>query len=93
MNVNFNASSLSLVTGLSGTGETQASGTAAPDKQHSQLPQDYVTVSSVGDLVAAALNHPEVRADKVAAIREAIASGTYKIDPHAIASAILADQG
>jgi len=34
-----------------------------------------------------------VRTDKVAALKAAVASGTYKVDPDAIASSMLADQG
>jgi len=75
-----------------GTQATQAGKTAPPDKQITQLPQDHATISSVGDLVTAALKQPEVRADKVSALREAISSGTYKVDPDAIASSIVADQ-
>jgi len=91
MNVNINPDSPGSVTALYGTQEIQANKIAPPGKQSAQPAQDYATITSVGDLVTAALNHPEVRADKVSAIREAIASGTYEIDPHAIASSMLAN--
>jgi flagellar biosynthesis anti-sigma factor FlgM len=92
MTVNINLTSPISVPAISGTHEIQASKIAPPDKQLVLLPRGYSTISSVGDLVTAALKQPEVRADRVSAIREAIASGTYKVEPHAIASAMLADQ-
>jgi flagellar biosynthesis anti-sigma factor FlgM len=92
MTVNINPASSSSVTAFLGTHQIQASKIAPPDKQVVQLPQDHATISSVGDLVTAALKQPEVRADRVSAIRDAIASGTYKVEPHAIASSIPADQ-
>ena len=92
MTVNINPAASSSVTALLGTRETQAGKVAPPDKQSDQLPQDHATISSVGNLVTAVLNQPEVRADRVSAIREAITSGAYRLEPHAIASSLLADQ-
>ncbi|MGA2048181.1 MAG: flagellar biosynthesis anti-sigma factor FlgM [Terracidiphilus sp.] len=92
MTVNFNPTAPGSVVAFLGTHETQAGKNAPLDKQLVELPQDHATISSVGDLVTAALKQPEVRADKVSAIREAIASGTYKVEPHAIASSLLSDQ-
>lgn len=92
MNLNVNLASLSSATAILGTQGNQVGKSASPDAQSAQLPQDHVTVSSVGDLVTAALQQPEVRADKVSALREAVASGTYKVDPQAIASSMLADE-
>jgi flagellar biosynthesis anti-sigma factor FlgM len=92
MTVNFDPTSSASVTALSGTQKIQASNIAPSAKQSFELPQDHATLNSVGDLVTTALNQPEVRADKVSALRDAIASGTYKVEPEAIASSILADQ-
>jgi flagellar biosynthesis anti-sigma factor FlgM len=92
MTVNINTTSPGSVTAFLGTYEIQASKIAPPDKQFVQLPQDQATIGSVGDLVTAALKQPEVRADRVSAIREAIALGTYKVEPYTIASSMLADQ-
>jgi negative regulator of flagellin synthesis FlgM len=93
MTVNINPTSPSSAAAVLGTSAIQAGKVAPAEKQSAQLPQDRATISSVGDLVTAALKQPEVRADKVSAIKEAIASGTYKVDPDAIASSMLADQG
>ena len=93
MTVNINPAAPSSVTALTGTREIQAAKIATPDKQSAQLPQDHTTLNSVGNLVKAALQQPEVRADKVSALKDAVSSGTYKVDPQAIASSIVADQG
>ena len=45
--------------------------------------------AKVGSLVTQALQTPEVRADKVAALRQAIASGQYKVDAQAVAQKML----
>ena len=92
MTANINLDSPVSVPALSATREIQAGKIASPDTRLAQLPQDYSTISSLGDMVTAALQQPEVRADKVSAIKEAIASGTYQVDPHAIALAMLAVQ-
>jgi len=90
--MNINLASPNPVAAILGTHEIQTSKIASPDRQFNQLPQDHATIGSVGDLVTAALQQPEVRADRVSAIREAIASGTYKVEPQAIASSLLADE-
>jgi flagellar biosynthesis anti-sigma factor FlgM len=91
MTVNINT--VASVTPISATRAVQAGKIAPADTQPVQLPQDHATVSAVGDLVAAALKQPEVRTDKVAALKAAVSSGTYKVDPDSIASSMLADQG
>jgi negative regulator of flagellin synthesis FlgM len=45
--------------------------------------------ASVQTLTSQALNSPEVRQDKVDALRQSVASGEYKIDPAKIAGAIV----
>ena len=47
--------------------------------------------TSVQTLTSQALQTPEIRQDKVSAIRESIKSGSYDLDPNKIASAIIAD--
>lgn len=46
---------------------------------------------SLGALQAQALATPEVRQDKVQALRDAIRNGSYEIDPAKIADAMLRD--
>lgn len=50
---------------------------------------DTVSLSHVSGLVTAALAQPEVRTDKVEAIKSQIAAGTYVVDPHKIADAMI----
>lgn len=55
--------------------------------------EDRTTLSStdqsVSTLVSTAMSTPEVRQDKVDALKEAVSSGQYKLDPHAIAGSML----
>lgn len=51
------------------------------------------SVASVQSLTAQAMNTPAIRQDKVAALQTAVQSGTYKLDPQQIASAMIADEG
>lgn len=50
--------------------------------------QDVVRLSSLVDQVKSA---PEIREEKVTALRNAISSGTYQVSPEALAEAILRD--
>lgn len=50
-----------------------------------------VDTVSVGALQAKALATPEVRQEKVQALRDAIRSGSYEVDPGKIADAMLRD--
>ena len=45
--------------------------------------------ANIESLAAQALNSPEVRQDKVDALRQMIKAGDYKVDPQAIASAMI----
>ena len=66
----------------------RAAKSASTQPTITSLPQDHATFYSVKHLVAVALQQPPIRADRVAAIKQAIASGTYVVDPRAIASAM-----
>jgi flagellar biosynthesis anti-sigma factor FlgM len=48
--------------------------------------------TSVGSLVSAALNSPEIRQDNVATLRAAVNSGQYELDPAKIAASIIDEQ-
>jgi negative regulator of flagellin synthesis FlgM len=62
-----------------------ASSSGVEDK--ASLSADALSVSS---LEAQVLASPEVRQDKVAALRQSIQNGTYRVEPDKIAQAILA---
>jgi negative regulator of flagellin synthesis FlgM len=59
--------------------------------------EDRVTLgsstASVQSLTAKAMSTPAIRQDKVEALQSAIQSGSYKVDPEEIASAMAADHG
>ncbi|HUB29845.1 MAG TPA: flagellar biosynthesis anti-sigma factor FlgM [Terracidiphilus sp.] len=55
--------------------------------------EDRTTFSSatqsLSSLVSTAMSSPEIRDDKVASLQQAISSGSYKLDPGAIASSMI----
>jgi flagellar biosynthesis anti-sigma factor FlgM len=48
--------------------------------------------ASLNSLVGLALGQPEVRDDKVASLQQAISSGSYQLDPSAIAGSMIDEQ-
>jgi flagellar biosynthesis anti-sigma factor FlgM len=70
------------------TTDVRAAKSTASQTQTPSIPQDRTTLHSVSNLVATALQQPSVRADKVAAIQQSLAAGTYTVSPHKIAAAI-----
>jgi negative regulator of flagellin synthesis FlgM len=66
-------------------------GNAAPVQ--SGAAEDRTTLTSgsasVESLVSAAMNTPEIRQDKIAALQQAISNGSYKLDPQQIAASML----
>ena len=65
------------------------SGSPSPAAQESVIGADSATVSSAASQVAQTATDPGVRMDKVAAVRSALAAGTYRIDASAIASRLV----
>jgi len=57
-----------------------------PEEDRATLSTDK---ASIDTLAAQALHSPEIRQDKVAALRQAIQSGQYKLQPDGIAEAII----
>jgi flagellar biosynthesis anti-sigma factor FlgM len=57
--------------------------------------EDSVSVGSEGAIIASltqkVMQTPETRGDRIAELREAISNGNYKLDPKAIADAIIRD--
>lgn len=50
---------------------------------------DTVNLSQISGLVAKALGQPEVRMDKVQAIKAQIGAGSYEVNPSMVADAII----
>ncbi|HEX4283530.1 MAG TPA: flagellar biosynthesis anti-sigma factor FlgM [Terracidiphilus sp.] len=46
-------------------------------------------MQSLNSLVGKAMGSPEIRDEKVASLQQAISSGNYKLDPQAIAGAMI----
>jgi len=79
---------------LDGVTAAQSNKPEAADSKEVQRPEeDKATLStsqaSIASLTAQALNMPEIRTDKVEALRQAISSGEYKVDPNQVADAII----
>lgn len=67
--------------------QSQPVTTSNPQLEGQQSSQsDHVTLSS---LSTQAMQSPEVRQDRVDALRQSISSGQYQVDSNAIASAML----
>ncbi len=64
---------------------------AAVNSGASQPGEDSVDLGQVSVLAEKAMNQPEVRMEKVEAIKAQIAAGTYAIDAASIADAIISE--
>jgi flagellar biosynthesis anti-sigma factor FlgM len=82
----INASPIDSVASPSVAGEVKPS---RIDPASSRLTDDTANLNQVADLVAKAMQQPEIRMDKVEAIKSKIASGNYKVDASAIADALI----
>lgn len=88
MKVELNRPALDLVT----TSQASPAGVTADNELHAPE-EDKATLStgqaSVEGLAAKALSSPEIRQDKVEALRQAIKNGQYKVEPDGIAEAMI----
>jgi len=73
-------------TPTSGAEAAKVSANAAGSEQ---LPSDTANFSQISGLVAKAMEQPEVRTDKVEAIKAQIAAGTYEVSPSKVADAMI----
>jgi negative regulator of flagellin synthesis FlgM len=71
----------SVQTGQVQTGQVQNGG-----EDRTTLAFDHANISA---LVSQAMSSPELRQDKVDALRQAVSSGEYKVDPGKVADAML----
>lgn len=87
------ASGLQKVKKAGKKGENSSAGSTTQTTNQTVKENDKVQISSRGkeiaDLMAITHNLPETRDDKVAAIKNAIKSGTYSIDAQKLAGRIL----
>lgn len=92
MNVNDGLRGLSETLGVSQT--TRVSPTQQKSQvDNSVLPsgihQDHTEVSTAATLAHRAMSLPDVRMDKVAAVQQALANGTYQVGPADVADKII----
>jgi len=88
--VELNRPSLDSVTGTH-VGKTDASQASEVEAQEGDTATLSTDLASTQALAATALNSPEIRSEKVDALRQVIQSGQYKVEPDKIAEAMIRD--
>jgi len=90
MKVELNTPALDLVTPSQGSPAEVTGDNAlhAPEEDKATLSTDK---ASVDGLTAQAMGSPEIRQDKVEALRQAVKNGQYAIEPDAVAEAMIRD--
>jgi flagellar biosynthesis anti-sigma factor FlgM len=63
--------------------------TPAADTQSARETGDTANLSQTSELVAQAINQPQIRTEKVEAIKAQIEAGTYKVDAAEVADALI----
>ncbi len=92
MRIDLTNSAASLIaseTAAQVNGKNAAASQAVGSEDRTTLTSDKASVSA---LVSTALSSPEIREDKVASLQQAIANGTYELDPAKIASSMIDEQ-
>ena len=78
---------------ISGDANSQPARTGNAPVLDAESAGDRTTLTSgsaaVSALVSQAMTAPEIRADKVQSLQQAIASGQYQLDPYQIAGAMI----
>ena len=72
------------------TGEKSGNASVSKAEDHATLSESSLSQAA---LIQGALATPPARAERVAALRDAIHSGTYKLNPDAMAHAMLKEAG
>jgi negative regulator of flagellin synthesis FlgM len=85
------ASQLVADTKLRSDKSSKASSSASSNRaSSSQSAADFsADTTNVGGLTALAMQTPEIRQDRVSALRDAVRNGSYQLDPGKIADAML----
>lgn len=91
MNVRNDVDGLNSLLGISS--QQVAAGSAARtgkgSSSEAELTTDQATVSSAGSSVSEAASAPDVRLDKVTAVKSALESGTYNVPASAVAGKVI----
>lgn len=83
------ASQLNAVNSKDATGRVETTPAGAGAAASAVEIGDSAEISGITDLVGQAMVQPEVRMDKVEAIKAQIEAGTYEVDPAKVADAMI----
>jgi len=79
------------------TSRSDSNTVASANRPHKAVEEDTASLSfdrtSVGSLISQAMAAPDVRQEKIDALRQAISNGQYKLEPDKIADAMLPERG
>jgi negative regulator of flagellin synthesis FlgM len=93
MNINSSMDGLKSLLGVNSTATTAVAPAKTNDTGSttggSALNTDRATFSSAGSEVSSTSAEPDVRTDKVASIKAALAAGTYNVPASAVASKVV----
>ena len=93
MKIDLNGADASNLSSVTSTQRGAAESAAAAIVADAQIGEDQATLSSdsasISNLTAKAMQSPEVREDRIEALRQAIQNGSYQIDPKKIAEAMV----
>jgi flagellar biosynthesis anti-sigma factor FlgM len=92
MNINdglHNLPEATSVTGASRVSPVQRQQTSAPSSGTRAAEQDSAEVSLAANLANKAMQAPDVRMDKVAAVQQALNNGTYSVSPEDVAEKLV----
>ena len=90
MRIDLTNAAASQIAAESNPNQVNASNVAASNLSGSEDRTSFKSdTQSLSSLVSTAMSSPEVRDDKVSSLQQAISSGNYKLDPHAIAGSMI----
>jgi negative regulator of flagellin synthesis FlgM len=77
--------------GIEMPSRVRSDGQSAPPTNGIESGRDSSDLSPAAQVVAQAMQMPEVRQDRVASLQQQIASGSYQVVPQEVANAMLRD--
>lgn len=89
MDIRSSLEGLKTLLGVDPATQAATQGKSAPPSAGSALMSDRATLSSAGSEISDASSGEGVRMDKVAAVQQALAAGTYSVPASAVASKLI----
>ena len=89
MDIRSSLEGLRTLLGVDPAAPAAVQGKGAPPSSGSGLTADRATLSSAGSEISDAISGDGVRMDKVAAVQQALAAGTYNVSASALASKLI----